>query len=187
MRTPYAEALGTLYFLSEGLLFLVKRSKEGSTSRDRGSLRLLWGVILLSIVLANVAAAQVPQAYSPLLHQLRHAGLVLFALGLVLRWYAIIHLGRFFTVNVAIAPDHRVVDTGPYAFVRHPSYSGALAAFVGLGICSENWLALALLVVPITAAFRRRMAIEEAALHAALGEAYRAYAIRTKRLIPWVF
>jgi len=187
MRTPYAEILGTVYFLSEALLFLAKRSKEGSVSRDRGSLRLLWGVILLSIVLANVAAATVPQADSLLLHRLRHLGLAVFILGLALRWYAILHLGRFFTVNVAIAPDHRVVETGPYALVRHPSYTGALAAFLGLGICAQNWLALVLLVVPVTAAFLRRMAVEEAALDEAFGDAYRAYRARTRRLVPWVY
>jgi protein-S-isoprenylcysteine O-methyltransferase len=187
MRTPYAEVLGTLYFLSEFLLFLVKRSKAGSVSRDRGSLRLLWGVILASIALANAAAMAAPQAYSAVLHGLRHLGLAVFVFGLSLRWYAIVYLGRFFTVNVAIAGDQKVVERGPYALVRHPSYSGALMAFFGLGICSENWLSLALLVVPITVAFLHRIAIEEAALTAAFGDAYRRYSGRTRRLIPWVY
>jgi protein-S-isoprenylcysteine O-methyltransferase len=187
MRTPYAEVLGLLYFLSEALLAVAKRSREGSVSRDRGSLRLLWVVILVSIGLAHAAAYAVPQADSLLLHRLRHAGLALVVLGLALRWYAILHLGRFFTVNVAIAQGQRVVETGPYALVRHPSYAGALAAFLGLGICTENWLALGALVLPITAAFLRRMAIEEAALLEAFGEDYRAYCGRTKRLLPRVF
>jgi protein-S-isoprenylcysteine O-methyltransferase len=107
--------------------------------------------------------------------------------GIALRWWAIIHLGRFFTVNVAIAADHRVVDDGPYRFVRHPSYTGALMSFVGLGLTTGNWLAAVVLVVPISVAFLRRITIEERVLAAALGEPYRAYAARTKRLVPFLY
>jgi protein-S-isoprenylcysteine O-methyltransferase Ste14 len=96
-------------------------------------------------------------------------------------------LGRFFTVNVAIAKDHRVVSDGPYRFVRHPSYTGALVAFIGLGILVHNWMAALLLVVPITIMFLWRIHIEERALSAALGKAYTDYMARTKRLIPFVY
>ena len=47
--------------------------------------------------------------------------------GVALRWYSVIYLGRFFTANVAILKDHQLVDTGPYRFVRHPSYTGVRA------------------------------------------------------------
>jgi protein-S-isoprenylcysteine O-methyltransferase len=72
-------------------------------------------------------------------------GAALFAAGLALRWYAIVYLGRFFTVNVAISKDHRLIDTGPYRFIRHPSYTGAIMAFVGVfasGFCLHNWASL---------------------------------------------
>ena len=111
----------------------------------------------------------------------------LFAAGLALRWYAIVHLGRFFTVDVAIAPDHQVVDTGPYRWVRHPSYAGALTAFAGLALATANVLSVALLLVPVVAVFLHRIRVEETALRAALGEAYVRYALRTKKLIPLVY
>jgi protein-S-isoprenylcysteine O-methyltransferase len=187
MRSPAAAILGGVFFLSELLLALAKRSKQGSVSKDRGSLRMLWTVILACIALANVAAYAVPQADSALLQRARPLGVALVIGGLALRWYAIIHLGRYFTVNVSIASGQNVVDTGPYRWVRHPSYSGALAAFLGLGICSENWLALAALFLPIAWAFRRRIAVEESALLEGLGDRYRQYAARTKRLVPWIY
>ena len=65
------------------------------------------------------------------------AGLVLFAAGLSLRWYSVVYLGRLFTYDVAIAADHRVVDSGPYRYIRHPAYSGSLLTFVGLGVCGQ--------------------------------------------------
>jgi len=114
-------------------------------------------------------------------------GVALFVIGLGLRWYAIIHLGRFFTVNVAIQNDHRVVSSGPYRLVRHPSYLGALLAFLGLGVCFINLISFAIIVVPITAAFIYRIRIEESALMESLGTNYREYAARTKRLIPFIY
>jgi protein-S-isoprenylcysteine O-methyltransferase len=187
MIPPALELMGALFGLSELGLAAAKRSKGASVSRDRGSLWLLWGVILSSVGLANLLAYWLPQAASPLLHAMRFLGVALFAGGLLLRWYAIVYLGRFFTVDVSVAADHRVVDTGPYRWIRHPSYSGALAAFLGLGICSENYCSLFILVVPVTLAFLRRIGIEEAVLREALGTSYAAYAGRTKRLIPWIF
>jgi protein-S-isoprenylcysteine O-methyltransferase len=114
-------------------------------------------------------------------------GLLLFVTGILLRWYSIIHLGRFFTVDVAISAEHRVIDSGPYRFVRHPSYTGALIAFIGVGLYVRNWISLLLLILPITAAFLWRIRIEEQALIAGLGEDYRRYAARTKRLIPFLY
>ena len=98
-----------------------------------------------------------------------------------------LYLGRLFTFDVAIAEDHRVIDTGPYRYVRHPTYTGSLLSFVGLGLCGGNLLSLVVLLVPITAAFLRRVAIEEAALTAALGARYADYVARTKRLVPFVY
>jgi isoprenylcysteine carboxyl methyltransferase (ICMT) family protein len=44
--------------------------------------------------------------------------------GIVLRWYAIVTLGRFFSMRVQTTSDQQVVESGPYRFVRHPSYTG---------------------------------------------------------------
>lgn len=106
---------------------------------------------------------------------------------MVLRWYSIIHLGRFFTVNVAIAADHQLVDTGAYRFVRHPSYTDALLAFIGFAMVLRNWASVLVISLPIAFAFLYRINVEERALVQAFGERYRAYIKRTKRLIPLVY
>jgi protein-S-isoprenylcysteine O-methyltransferase len=183
-----ASLLGVIYVVSELALAAKKRAK-GSESRgtDRGSLNLLWIVIVLSVALAFNLPYALPAAEMMGAAALRAAGIALFAAGLAIRWYAIVHLGRFFTVNVAIAPDHRLIDTGPYRFVRHPSYTGALMAFLGLGLCLANWASLAAITAPIFLVFLRRMRIEEAALLQGLGDPYRNYMNRTKRLIPAIY
>lgn len=114
-------------------------------------------------------------------------GLVLFVLGLIIRWTAIIHLGRFFTVNVAIAKDHQLITTGPYRFVRHPSYTGTFFIFFGFGLCMLNFFAMAAILIPISAAFVWRIHVEEMALRENFGDRYRDYAARTWRVIPMVW
>jgi protein-S-isoprenylcysteine O-methyltransferase len=183
-----ATVLGLAYALSEIGLGLKKRARaEDSRGEDRGSLRLIWLVIVSSVVLAFAAPRILPSAGMGAGPTLRLAGIAVFAAGLAIRWYSIVHLGRFFTVNVAIASDHRLIDTGPYRYVRHPSYTGALMAFFGLAMCLANWASLSVLMVPVLAVFLWRMHVEEAALLQAFGARYRDYMNRTKRLIPIVY
>jgi protein-S-isoprenylcysteine O-methyltransferase len=188
MKTSIASVLGLIYVLSELGLAVKKRAKVAETSDgDRGSLRLLWIVIVACVTLSFSLAYRLPAASMRAAPALRSLGIVIFAVGLIIRWFSIVHLGRFFTVNVAIATDHRLIDTGPYRFVRHPSYTGALMAFLGLALCLANWASLAVIVVPVFLVFLRRMQVEEGALLQALGDQYRDYMNRTKRLIPAVY
>lgn len=177
----------TLFGISELALAIFKRSRGSAKDKDRGSLLLLWGVIGASIFLAIFLSYAAPQfACEPSALEY-YGGLVLFACGLVLRWWSIVHLGRFFTVNVAIAADHRVVSDGPYRLVRHPSYSGVFLLFIGLGLLLFNWLSALILVVPVFGLFLYRMRVEEQALVQALGVPYVDYMARTKRIIPFIY
>ena len=177
--------LGLIWLASE--LLLTRRSGAGATSKDRGSLRVLWFVEIASICCGVVVAYHFRAYGLPARHFFYISGIGVFVIGLALRLYAILYLGRFFTINVAIATDHRLIDTGPYRFARHPSYTGALMLFFGLSLGIGNWLSLVVIMFPIFAAFWWRIRIEEAALAEALGEPYRSYMRRTKRLIPMIY
>jgi len=115
------------------------------------------------------------------------SGTVILLAGAGFRIWAIVSLGRFFTVTVTIQPEHRIVEHGPYRRLRHPSYTGLLVALAGFGLALGNWLSLlALMVLPLVGVLLRIRA-EESALLSALGDGYRAYAARTDRLIPGVW
>jgi protein-S-isoprenylcysteine O-methyltransferase len=190
MSAQWVSGLGYAFMISEVALAMLRRSRASSSrSADRGSLVLLWMVIVISITFAYSFAYSAPRATMDpgVAPSLRIVGLVVFLAGLALRWYAIIYLGRFFTVNVAIASDHRVIDTGPYRYIRHPSYTGALMAFLGLGLCLANWLSLACATLPTLCVFLWRIRVEEAALLGALGGKYREYMRVTRRLIPAIY
>ena len=179
--------MGLAYGLSEVGLALLKRRRAGSVTQDGGSLRLLWITILCSMTLGVALSQLLPQASFHPGAGIYAFGVGIYAAGLLLRWLSIFWLGKFFTVNVAVAADQLVVDTGPYRFIRHPSYTGALAAFLGFGICLGNWISLLVIMIPIAWAFMRRIRLEEAVLREALGEPYVAYSQGTKRLIPFIY
>lgn len=184
---PGPAVLGVTYLLSEILLTVTRRSRGDGARQDRSTLGLLWVVIMISVGLGVLAAEFVPGAATREIAVFRMLGLLLFLVGLVLRWWAIVALGRFFTVDVQIARDHEVVSRGPFRFTRHPSYTGVLLAFLGFSLSLANWLSLLLIMIPICLAFLRRMKVEEDALSAALPESYRDYMARTWRLIPGIY
>ena len=197
MNPPFPTPAMLLAVVLVGELVLMRSRLSGDRTRqaDRGSLRLLFLVIFASVMLASLAARIFPHArFETLLdlgpmamRALYWAGLGLFAAGVLLRWYAVRYLGRLFTYDVAVAADHRVVDSGPYRLVRHPAYTGSLLTFVGLGVYGGNLVSLLVVVAPIALAFRHRIVIEEAALTSALGSRYADYASRTRRLVPFLY
>ena len=187
MKLPSFTTLSALLLASEIALALAKRSKIPDGGKDRLTLPLLWTVIFVSIFAGFFLRGALPQGRLPHGQVFYLIGLVLFVLGLIVRWIAIIHLGRFFTVNVAIAEDHELITTGPYRYVRHPSYTGTLLIFLGFGLCMLNIFSVAAVFLPIFVAFFWRMHVEEAALHEAFGDRYQAYVARTRRIIPLVW
>jgi protein-S-isoprenylcysteine O-methyltransferase len=183
-----AGGLGLAMLTVELWLRIARRSDPGaSTGADRGSLALLWTTIAAAIALAILVPRFLPQLNYHLCA--RSAGIVIavFALGVALRAWSIGQLGRFFTVDVSIRHDHALVTRGPYAWVRHPSYTGLLLMFAALGVAFENYASIVALLLPIALALARRIAVEERALAAAFGDQWTAYAARTRRLVPFIY
>jgi len=114
-------------------------------------------------------------------------GLALLVAGVAIRWGAIYTLGKFFTGVVLIREDHRLLRTGLYRHVRHPAYTGALVAHLGLGLSFSNWYSLGFSLLPYAVAASYRIRVEERALREAFGEEYEAHARATKRLIPKIY
>lgn len=176
-----------LLFSELALIWRKRASRAPSTRLDRGSHLLLWAIILGSIIAGNLAAlSNVGPKLLPGLPW-RWFGAGLFAFGTALRWWAIVHLGRFFSVDVAISSDHQVVDTGPYRVVRHPSYTGLLLQCAGLGVVLGTVLSFLIILVPTFFVLCHRIQVEERVLLANFGSGYAAYSRRTKRLLPGIF
>jgi len=185
---PWAHAVYwaaiAVWLLSEASYFVRSVSRAGSRTQDRLSGPALLGGLLLAIWAGSIAAAAVPQAAIAVGRPyLFWAGVTIAVAGMALRWYSIRQLGQFFTMRIMTRADQVVVDKGPYRLVRHPSYTGALMTVLGVLLCSTNWLSLLCFVVAWPG-FAYRIRTEEAALAGTLGQPYRDYMRRTKRLIP---
>jgi protein-S-isoprenylcysteine O-methyltransferase Ste14 len=116
----------------------------------------------------------------------RWLGVVLFAAGGALRLWPVFVLGHRFSGLVAIQPGHRLVSTGIYRIVRHPSYLGLLVSTLGWGLAFRagvGVLLTALLIPPLLA----RIRAEERLLRSEFGADYDAYCRRTPRLVPRLF
>ncbi len=176
-----------LFPVSEILLFLFKRSGNSLSSKmDRGSSRVLWITITLSVSISIVLLK-----YSLLVFQLPrliiNAVAVFFLVGgLIIRWIAIVSLGKFFTIDVAILDEHTLVQRGLYKYIRHPSYTGLLIEFIGLAVYFGTWISLIIIMVPVTSAIIYRIRCEEIVLIEKFGTQYEDYKKHTKSLIPGV-
>ena len=181
-----SDLLVWLFPVSEGVLALLKRAdRKAARAHDRGTMWVMWTTIAWSIAAAVVLRAAVPQARLPGSNALRNGvSTGLLVVGLTIRWYAILYLGRYFTVNVTISQDHELIRTGPYRWVRHPSYTGLMLAFGGVAAFAWNWLSIPAMLVPISCALALRISKEEEALRRHFGEAWDAYSKRTGRLLP---
>jgi protein-S-isoprenylcysteine O-methyltransferase Ste14 len=178
------QATALAFVLSEVSTRFRSSRHSGGVRADRGSVVAVVvcigaGVLIAAWCASTVTTTAIPGKWVPFV-----VGIVLMWLGIALRQWAVLTLGRYFTVVVRVADDHKVVAGGPYRWVRHPSYTGLLLTLVGLGVAFGNWLSVLALAILPTAGLVIRIRVEEAALLSALGDSYREYAEYRRRLVP---
>lgn len=106
--------------------------------------------------------------------------------GFAFCWWARIHLGRLWSGRITRKQNHRIVDSGPYALVRHPIYTGIILAAAATAAERGSGVAIVGLVMVVVGLWLKAR-MEERFLRAELGaEAYDAYARKTAMLIPLV-
>ncbi|HEX8500564.1 MAG TPA: isoprenylcysteine carboxylmethyltransferase family protein [Pyrinomonadaceae bacterium] len=186
MIVPVIATAVRVLWLAVEFPYLRRHKVKPARDWDRGS-ALLWDVANavepVGMILGFLGVGRVRGAGA----LVGWAGLALLVAGVAVRWHAVYTLGKFFTGTVLIREDHRLLRTGLYRHVRHPAYTGALAAHLGLGLSFSNWYSIGFSLVPFAVAAGYRIRVEERALREAFGEEYESYARATKRLIPKVF
>jgi protein-S-isoprenylcysteine O-methyltransferase Ste14 len=149
------------------------------------TLQYLSGIPALgSLILFLVDPDEVSFVFITLPLVVNAIGLMLFnGAALVILW-SHIELGRFWSDQLETLPEHRVIQSGPYAYVRHPLYSSYLILTIGFFLATANWLVGALMLVYFLAVAARAWK-EEAMLVTRLGSAYQAYREKTPRFFPF--
>lgn len=153
--------------------------KDGRADRRRIPLNGLSAVAV--ILLLRVFRGGSLSVHSPVVAAI---GAVVFAAGIALAVWARVDLGRNWGMPMTQKAEPELVTSGPYRFVRHPIYSGLLAAVLGTALVT-NLAGLAIVAV-LCGYFYYSAWVEEKNLTATFPAAYPAYRARTKMLIPYV-
>ena len=114
-------------------------------------------------------------------------GTVLIWAGILLRFWSIQTLGKFFSTRLVIQEGHELITKGPYKYLRNPSYTAALITFIGLGLGVGNWLSIAVLFLTGLITYVWRIRVEGRMLLDQFGVAYSDYMKRTWALIPFIW
>lgn len=155
--------------------------------KDKGTAsQIIWSIYITQLAVF-LEATYLRYPRSVVWDSVTTFALVLMLSGLAIRSWGFLTLGRCFTWHVSVRPDQPVIESGPYAFVRHPGYVGAYLTYVGSALFLHAWLSAVLSAVVLSFAFLRRVHREEMELRAELGERYDSYSRRVARFIPGVW
>lgn len=125
------------------------------------------------------------QAVQPSDYFFKSVGVILVALGIGFAIWARWHLGRNWGMPMEVKEKPNLITTGPYAYVRHPIYTGVLTAVLGSLVVSGPMWSLILLVIFFYFYFSAKK--EEANMGKAFPTEYPSYKERTKMFIPFIF
>jgi protein-S-isoprenylcysteine O-methyltransferase Ste14 len=186
-ETILFESLILLWILCEiigvGIIPKLRGSGEVIKKRDNTSTLLLrvsgYVSVFSAILLAEYKIAMLPNLFF-------YMGAFLMVIGIIVRQWAIFTLGRFFTLTISVQKNQKVVDYGPYRFIRHPSYLGLFLTFSGIGVALQSWGGTLVILVVFGLALGYRIRVEEKFLVSELGDDYIQYMKKTKRLIPFI-
>ena len=187
-------ALGTV-----GALALLARPRGHRRAEIRAQdnppevLQVVWPLInvlpqaypFLVAAIPDVFYAGLPRFAFPGDSVVQVAGFLLWGAGGILALWSERNLGRFMMIQIAVTRDHELIDTGPYARIRHPTYTGVMCLAIGVTL-----LFLSVALLPFAAAtvvlanYRARKEERLLSSPEGLGEAYRAYMARTGRFLP---
>jgi protein-S-isoprenylcysteine O-methyltransferase Ste14 len=182
-------AISTILIVLEiGLVIRDNARGKGKTASDKGTryfnfIAITVGIVA-AVILNGVQKFVFPGGKTPVVF---FVGIAIMLLGMVLRYWAVATLGAFFRTTIETDQDQKVVSSGPYRLIRHPSYCGWILVCLGYGIAVQNWLSVLVVVALPLGALLYRIQIEERVLASSLGSAYVEYQKKTKKLIPWIW
>lgn len=161
--------------------------KRSPNTEDRGTAnQIIWSIYFTQLsVLIEATYFRYPESIS--WSTLTTFALVLMVTGLAIRTWAVFTLGRYFTWHISTQENQTIINTGPYAFVRHPGYFGAFLTYASTALFLKAWVSFVLSLIILLFAFLRRIHHEEKELKLNLGSQYDSYCNNVKRFIPGIW
>lgn len=189
MSVAYRFLFAAMWLSWAGYWWLLSSNVKASSRQESTLSRSLHVVPLMFAFLllwpSSVPSRWLSSRFIPPAEWEFWVGAAVAATGLLFTVWARIHLGRNWSGIVTIKENHELVVSGPYAFVRHPIYSGLLLAFVGSALSLGEWRGV-LAVLIVVLALWRKLRHEEGWMREQFGEQYVAYSRCVTALIPFL-
>jgi protein-S-isoprenylcysteine O-methyltransferase Ste14 len=163
--------------------FRARKNKKTEPGGSRLAISLVAIGVFELLFRSRLTSRMLQDSFMPYTPSVRYFGILLLWGGVAFAIWARYHIGEYWSARVAIKEDHRVIDSGPYAHIRHPIYSGILLGLIGTALAVGNWRAVIAFIVILVVLILKALA-EEKLLTEQLGDAYVEYKERTGMLIP---
>lgn len=159
---------------------------ESEDNGSRNNIILWWslGIVIGIFAIPNILPTLIIPGNCKILFA---SGIFFISAGILLRYLSVRKLGKFFRSKIVIQDSHTLITTGPYKYLRNPSYTAVLVTFIGFGIGIGNWLSLISLFIFGLISFIRRISFENLALSKKFGHKYEEYQKKTWSLIPFIW
>jgi len=162
-----------------------KNAAAAKSAESAGS-RGIHVFLANAALLLEVVPLRVLGRFVPLSTAIMITGLAIEAIGLALAILARRHLGCYWSGEISIKVDHRLIRNGPYRMLRHPIYTGLLTMYAGTALVTGTWLAVGGFGLAALA-YARKVRLEEENLNVAFGAEYEAYRRESWALVPGLF
>lgn len=172
----------TLFWLIE---FMVFPSKDKSEKSKASTFSIIL-IAILSIVIINGICIYYEKFLVFNLY-MKIIALLLYGMGLGLRYYSLILLGKNFSRNVEVDEDQDLVSVGTYKYVRHPLYLGLFLLVISIPLYFGNILVFILSIIIMFKVIDIRIKEEEKAMEKIIGERYVKWKTKRYKFIPFIY
>jgi protein-S-isoprenylcysteine O-methyltransferase Ste14 len=169
-------------------IFLRKKGQARSLKADRsdnGTTRMIFLAYILSIVFLLVLTFLDIGFFENAI--VGWIGLLLMAAGLILRFFSMRELGKYYSRTLRTTDDQKLITTGPYRRIRHPGYLSSICIWVGAGLAFQNVVMIPVFFLLFASIYIYRITSEEKMLIAVFGQDYIKYQSESWRLLPYIY
>lgn len=176
----------TALWIGEFLVFPSKYESE-DYSEVTSFKKILAAVVISIAITVSLTYLGIFRIEDTFGNSIRYIGIVLYILGISLRYSGSIYLGKYFTRDVRVSEDQELVSDGPYRVLRHPLYLGLFLLTISVPLFFQNYLGLAVALILMGVNINKRMVAEESSMEQIMGDRYRAWKSSRYRFIPFIY
>ncbi|PPA70628.1 methyltransferase family protein [Jeotgalibacillus proteolyticus] len=174
----------SIWWVGEFIFFRNRGDGKGDATETR-TFVTIFAALLLTISVAMVL--QEMRRFDSMILPLQAAGFLLFATGVLLRYWGIIHLKNQFTRHVTVRDGDEIVSSGPYRILRHPLYTGLLFIGIGMALFFTSIFSAIVGGFILASVLLKRIRYEEKLLISKFGSDYEEWMNRRWRLVPYIY